>query len=47
MPRAQIQDEKTYQALSKKDLAARARELGIPGRSPMTRDELIKALRNR
>jgi hypothetical protein len=84
MPRAQIKDEKTYQALlregnseeksarianaaagssrktvgqrggksgsyedwSKKDLAARARELGIPGRSSMNKDELIKALRN-
>jgi len=84
MPRAQIKDEKTYQALrregdseeksarianaaagssrktvgkrggtsgsyedwSKKDLADRARELGISGRSSMTRGELIKALRN-
>jgi hypothetical protein len=84
MPRAQIKDEKTYQALrregnseeksarianaaagssrktvgqrggksgsyedwSKKDLVARARELGISGRSSMTKDELIKALRD-
>ena len=84
MPRAQIKDEKTYQALrregnseeksarianaaarssrktvgkrggksgsyedwSKKDLVDRARELGISGRSSMTKDELIKALRN-
>jgi hypothetical protein len=84
MPRAQIKDEKTYQALrregnseeksaritnaaaassrktvgkhggesgsyedwSKKDLVTRARELGISGRSSMTKDELIKALRN-
>jgi hypothetical protein len=84
MPRAQIKDEKTYQALrregnseeksarianaaagssrktvgqrggksgsyedwSKKDLIARARELGISGRSSMTKDELIKALRD-
>ena len=84
MPRAQIKDEKTYQALrregnseeksarianaaagssrktvgkrggrsasyddwTKKDLVARARELGIPGRSSMSKDELIKALRN-
>jgi Rho termination factor, N-terminal domain len=84
MPRAQIKDEKTYQALrregnseeksarianaaagssrktvgkrggksgsyedwSKKDLVDRARELGISGRSSMTKGELIKALRN-
>lgn len=84
MPRAQIKDEKTYQALrregnseeksarianaaagssrktvgkrggknasyedwSKKDLVDRARELGISGRSSMTKDQLIKALRN-
>ncbi len=84
MPRAEIKDEKTYQALrregnseeksarianaaagssrktvgqrggksgsyedwSKKDLVARARELGISGRSSMTKDELIKALRD-
>ena len=84
MPRAQIKDEKQYQALrregnseeksarianaaaassrqkvgrrggrsgsyddwTKKDLVARARELGIPGRSSMSKDELISALRN-
>jgi hypothetical protein len=84
MARAQIKDEKTYQALrrdgnseeksarianaaaassrqkvgrrggksgsyddwTKKDLVARARELGIPGRSSMSKDELINALRN-
>jgi hypothetical protein len=84
MPRAQIKDEKTYQALrregnseeksarianaaagssrktvgrrggksgsyedwSKKDLVDRARELGISGRSTMTKDQLIKALRD-
>jgi hypothetical protein len=84
MPRAQIKDEKTYQALrregnseeksarianaaaarsrktvaqrggqsgsyddwTKKDLLARARELGISGCSSMTKAELINALRN-
>jgi thiamine pyrophosphate-dependent acetolactate synthase large subunit-like protein len=84
MPRAQIKDEKTYQALrregnseeksarianaaagssrkrvgrkggkspsyadwSKEDLVKRAREIGIKGRSTMTKAELAKALRN-
>jgi thiamine pyrophosphate-dependent acetolactate synthase large subunit-like protein len=84
MPRAQIKDEKTYQALrregnseeksarianaaagssrskvgrkggkspsyadwSKDDLVKRARELGVKGRSTMTKAELVKALRN-
>jgi hypothetical protein len=84
MPRAQIKDEKTYQALrregnseeksarianaaagssrrkvgrkggkspsysdwSKEDLSNRARELGIKGRSSMTKAQLIDALRN-
>ena len=84
MPRAQIKDEKTYQALrregnseeksarianaaagssckqigrkggkspsyadwSKEDLVKRAREIGIKGRSTMTKAELVKALRN-
>jgi hypothetical protein len=84
MPRAQIKDEKTYQALrregnseeksarianaaagssrkqvgrkggknpsyadwSKEDLVQRAREIGIKGRSTMTKAELVKALRN-
>jgi hypothetical protein len=83
MPRAQIKDEQTYQALrregnseeksarianaaaassrrqvgqrgghspsyedwTKKDLVTRARELGISGRSTMTKDQLIQALR--
>ena len=84
MPRAQIKDEKTYQALrregnseeksarianatagssrkqvgrkggkspsyadwSKEDLVKRVREIGIKGRSTMTKAELVKALRN-
>jgi hypothetical protein len=84
MPRAQIKDEKQYQALrqegnseeksarianasagssrkkvgqrggkspsyadwSKEDLTKRAREIGIKGRSSMTKAQLINALRN-
>jgi hypothetical protein len=84
MPRAQIKDEKTYQALrregnseeksarianaaagssrkkvgrkggkspsyddwSKQDLIKRAREIGVRGRSTMTKAQLINALRN-
>ena len=84
MPRAQIKDEKTYQALrregnseeksarianaaagssrskvgrkggkspsyadwSKVDLVKRARELGVKGRSTMTKTQLIDALRH-
>jgi hypothetical protein len=36
----------SYEDWSKKDLVDRARELGISGRSSMTKDQLIKALRN-
>ena len=36
----------SYDDWSKKDLVDRARELAIPGRSSMTKDELIKALRD-
>ncbi len=84
MPRAQIKDEKTYQALrregnseeksarianaaagssrkkvgrkggkspsyddwSKEDLVKRAREIGVRGRSTMTKAQLIDALRH-
>jgi hypothetical protein len=84
MPRAQIKDEKTYQALrregnseeksarianaaagssrkkvgkkggkspsyddwSKEDLVKRAREIGVKGRSTMTKAQLIDALRH-
>ena len=84
MPRAQIKDEKTYQALrregnseeksarianaaagssrrkvgrkggkspsyddwSKQDLVKRAREIGVRGRSTMTKAQLIDALRH-
>jgi hypothetical protein len=35
-----------YQDWSKADLVKRAREIGIKGRSTMTKPELIKALRN-
>jgi hypothetical protein len=36
-----------YEERTKDDLQARARELGIEGRSDMTKDELIAALRDR
>lgn len=35
-----------YDAWTKKDLYERAREIGIDGRSDMTKDALIDALRN-
>jgi hypothetical protein len=84
MPRAQIKDERTYQALrregnseeksarianaaaassrkavgargghsrpyaewTKQELVQRAREIGIKGRSAMSKDQLVTALRN-
>jgi general stress protein YciG len=36
----------SYDEWSKKDLLERAREIGIKGRSSMTKEELVKALRN-
>jgi hypothetical protein len=36
----------SYDDWSKKDLEKRAREIGIDGRSSMSKDELIDALRN-
>jgi hypothetical protein len=36
----------SYQDWTKKDLLARAREIGIKGRSAMSKAELISALRN-
>ena len=36
----------SYEDWSKDDLEGRAREIGIEGRSDMTKDELIEALRN-
>jgi hypothetical protein len=35
-----------YEDWTKADLVARAREIGIPGRSSMTKSQLIDALRN-
>jgi hypothetical protein len=36
----------SYEDSSKEDLERRAREIGIEGRSTMSKDELIDALRN-
>jgi hypothetical protein len=36
----------SYEDWTKQDLAQRAREIGIKGRSSMTRAQLIRALRN-
>ena len=36
----------SYQDWSKEDLVKRAREIGIKGRSTMTKAELVKALRH-
>lgn len=36
----------SYEEWTKKDLQKRAAELGIDGRSSMSKDELVKALRN-
>jgi hypothetical protein len=38
---------RSYEDWSKRDLYERARELGVPHRSKMTKGELIKALRHR
>lgn len=35
-----------YEEWTKHDLYARAKEIGIPGRSRMSKDQLIDALRN-
>jgi len=35
-----------YEDRSKKDLLARAKDIGIPGRSRMTKAELVEALRS-
>ena len=36
----------SYDEWSKQDLLERAREIGIKGRSSMTKDQLVQALRN-
>ena len=36
----------SYDDWSKQDLQKRAREIGVEGRSSMSKDELVKALRN-
>ena len=45
MPRAQGGKSGSYQDWSKQGLIQRAREIGIKGRSTMTKAELITALR--
>jgi hypothetical protein len=44
-PSTQVKDGKTY-GWTKQDLVRRARQIGIMGRSRMTKTELIKALRD-
>lgn len=39
-------ESKKYEERSKEDLDKQAKKIGIEGRSNMTKDELIKALRN-
>jgi hypothetical protein len=39
-------DTRPYEERSKEELYQRAKELGIDGRSGMSKDDLIKALRN-
>jgi hypothetical protein len=48
MPRAQIKDEKTYRALRREGNSEEksAREIGIKGRSTMTKAQPIDALRD-
>ena len=36
----------SYQDWSKTDLVKKAREIGVKGRSSMSKDQLVKALRN-
>ena len=40
-------DSRPYEDRTKEELYERAKEVGIDGRSDMTKDELIDALRNR
>ena len=40
-------DSRPYEKRTKEELYERAKEVGIDGRSDMTKDELIDALRNR
>jgi len=37
----------SYEHWSKEELSARAREIGLPGRTLMTKAQLVKALRSR
>ena len=41
-----VQKDPSYEDWSKEELAARAREIGLQGRTLMTKAQLVKALRS-
>jgi hypothetical protein len=46
-PRAEDGADPSYEDWSKEELSSRAREIGLQGRTLMTKSQLIKALRSR